>query len=225
MRLRAFPEVFPVGGDEVLSGASLLWALGVIIGLTCALRGPVYFPIHIGWVPGVCSCLLSCWWFSGASRGMRGRYGWSTYSLRWASVRVEREVGDVETSACFTGRSVTHRQCRLPRKADCAPFPRHEVAETVLSKPFRTRMWFINTLAVLLLNLCRLDIFFLHFSRRKKELAEKWLSIGALPFSFIKMTMTFAVWLDVHTGSSVHSPILRFETDVQNDGSKISASS
>ena len=202
VRLQVFPEVFPVGGDEVLSGASLPWALGVVIGLTCVLGGPVCFPIRIGWVPGVCSCLLSCWLFSGASRGVRGRYGWSAYSLRWASVHVEREVGDLETSACFTGRSVTHCQCPLPRKADCAPFPRHEVAETVLSKPFRTRMWFINALAVLLLNLG-----------------------GTLPFSFIKMTVTFAVWLDVHTGSSVHSPILRFETDVRNDGSKSSASS
>lgn len=32
-----FPEVFPVGGTEVLSGASLPWALGVITGLSCAL--------------------------------------------------------------------------------------------------------------------------------------------------------------------------------------------
>ena len=104
---------------------------------------------------------------------------------------VVREVSDLETSACFTGK-ISDSQCPPVQKGACAPFSRHEVAEMVLSKPFQARMSFINALAVLLLNLRALDFFF-HFSRRKKELAEKWLSIGVLPFSFIKMTVTFAV--------------------------------
>ena len=105
-------------------------------------------------------------------------------------MNVDREVSDLETSACFTGK-ISDSQCPHVQKGACAPFSRHEVAEMVLSKPFQTRMSFINALAILL-NLCALDFFF-HFSRRKKELAEKWLSIGVLPFSFIKMTVTFAV--------------------------------